>query len=105
MVPLILLLLVAGLAQAQTPAPAPPVRPLTPGAIVRDSMAGGGKAIYSIDIPPDTAARIVVRQEGIDVGVTLRLKGSTTPEHGLNLTGGLEGEETAYPPISSTPAT
>src|SRR4029450_13816214 len=26
-------------------------------------------------------------------------------EHGLNLVGGLEGEETAYPPISSAPAT
>jgi hypothetical protein len=44
-------------------------------------------------------------QEGIDLGMTIRLGDSATPERGLNLVGGLDGEETAYPPISSAPAT
>ena len=103
MVPLILDLLVAALAQTQ--APSPPVRPLAAGAIVHESLAGGGRAVYALDVPPDTAARIVVQQHGIDVGVTLRLGASPTPVRGINLVGGLEGEETAYPPISSAPAT
>jgi hypothetical protein len=37
--------------------------------IVRDAFAGGGRAVYSLDVPPDTAARIFVKQEGIDVNL------------------------------------
>ena len=103
MVPLILDLLVATLAHLQ--APAPPVRPLAAGAIVHESLAGGGRAVYAIDVPADTAARVVVQQQGIDVGLTLRLGDSPTPTRGINLVGGPAGEETAYPPIADTPAT
>ena len=103
MVPLILDLLVAALAQLQ--APSPPVRPLAPGAIVRESLAGGGRVVYAIDVPADTAARVIVQQQGIDVGLTLRLGDSPTPTRGINLVGGLAGDETAYPPISNAPAT
>jgi len=103
MVPLIHPLVAAALAHLLVQGPV--VRPLVPGAIVRDSLAGGGHAVYSIDIPPDTAARVTVKQEGLDVSLLVQRAGSATPEHPLNLVGGLGGDETAYPAIANAAAT
>ncbi len=98
-----LVLLVAVLSAVQ--APAAPARPLYGGAVIRDSLAGGGRALFSIDVPADTAARVVLRQEGIDVGLTLRRAGSAVPERGFDFRAGTDGEELAFPPIADAPAT
>lgn len=97
-----LLLLIAALAMTQ--APAATIRPLYAGATIRDSLAGGGKATFSIDVPAGTAARIAVRQEGIDVVLTLRRAGNDLPVHGLDFVSGPDGEEVAYPAILDTAA-
>jgi len=95
-------LLAAGvLALAQ--AGAAPVRPLYAGAAIHDTIAGGEKAVFTFDIPADSAARMVVNQEGVDVNLTLRRAGSNLPEHGLDLVSGHEGAERGFPPISDAP--
>jgi CHAT domain-containing protein/Tfp pilus assembly protein PilF len=81
------------------------VQPLAPNGAIRGSLAGGEVAVYSIDVPAESSAKIVVKQEGIDVGVTLRLAGSTLPEHGLDMVAGPEGDEVRYVAISEAPAT
>jgi CHAT domain-containing protein/tetratricopeptide (TPR) repeat protein len=93
----------ASIALPTAPVQAP--QPLLPGAVVHGQLAGGEKALYTIDIPADTAARLVVTQDGIDVGVTLRVKGSDLPLHGLDLVSGPDGDEVAYPPIASQTTT
>ena len=83
---------------------APGVRALVPGGSIRDSLAGGERAAFSVDVPAGSAARVVVQQQGVDVSVTLRRAGSSLPEHGLDLTAGLEGEELVLPPVEEAPA-
>jgi CHAT domain-containing protein len=99
---MIAIALAAALSQAAG-APAE-IRPLAASATIRQTLAGGESAVFSIDVPADQAGRIVVRQEGIDVGINLRPKGVPF-EHGLDLVSGVEGEERAYALVSPTPAT
>ncbi len=98
---MILALLVAAMSVAASPT----VRPLSANSSIRDSLAGGETAVFSIDLPAQSAARVVVRQVGVDVGITLRLAGSNLPEHGLDMVAGLNGEEVRYVAISDAPAT
>jgi len=80
------------------------VRTLQPGGSIRDSLAGGERAAFSVEVPAGSAARIVVQQQGIDVSITLRRTGSSLPEHGLDLTAGVEGDELVLPPVEDSPA-
>ena len=100
---MIILALLAAILLAQ--APAAPPRVLSANLPIRATLAGGERAMYSIDVPANHAARIVVSQEGIDVGLLLRRRGQTVPEHGLDLQGGRDGEERLYPAILAVPAT
>lgn len=81
------------------------VRPLSANSSIRDSLAAGEIAVFSIDVPAETAARLDVEQQGVDVEVTLRPAGSDLPKHGLDLVAGPTGTETRYLPISPAPAT
>ncbi len=96
-------MILAALALSLVTAP-PSTRPLVPGGTLRDLLAGGESTVFSIDVPANTAARIVVRPEGIDVAVTLRRAGSDLPQHGLDMTAGETGEELVYPPIGAAQA-
>jgi CHAT domain-containing protein len=80
------------------------VRTLLPGGSIRDSLAGGDRAAFAVDVPAGSAARITVQQQGIDVSVTLRRTGSSLPQHGLDLTSGVEGEELVLPPVEESSA-
>ena len=64
-------MIAAILAIALAQAMAPEARPLLPNAVIRGSLAGGESVVFSLNVPPDQAARILVRQEGVDVSVTL----------------------------------
>ena len=78
---------------------------LSVNAPVRHSLAGGEEVVFSLDVPPQTAAKIVVQQQGVDIGVTLRVPGSDLPKHGLDMVAGPSGEEVRYVNISDAPAT
>ena len=91
-------LLAIALAQAVGAEP----RPLLPHATFRGNLAGGESALFSIAIPADHVARVVVRQEGVDVSVTLRPDGVAL-EHGLDFTSGTDGEERAFASPLDTP--
>jgi CHAT domain-containing protein len=80
------------------------VRPLSAGMPVRGSLAGGEAALFSIAVPADQAARIVVRQEGVDVTLTVRPAGAELI-HGLDMRAGTDGEEVAFVPIASSAVT
>ncbi|MBZ5556043.1 MAG: CHAT domain-containing protein [Acidobacteriia bacterium] len=99
--PIVATLFLAAVPAAQSPS-AP--RTLVAGGSIHDSLAGGEKAVFAIDVPAQTAARIVVKQEGIDVGLTLRRAGGALPEHGLDLVAGVEGDEIAWAAIDAAPA-
>ena len=98
-------LAVAAILLFQATRAAEPIRPLTAGLPIHDSLAGGGRAVFSVDVPANTAARIVLDQEGVDLAITLRRQGSALPEHGLDLTAGIDGQEVSYPAIGDADAT
>ena len=99
----IVLVIVAALLVAQ--APAAPPRPLSANLPLQASLAGGERAFYSIDVPANHAARVIVDQQGIDVGVMLKRRGSATPEHGLDFVSAPHGQERQYPPVLDVAAT
>jgi CHAT domain-containing protein len=99
----ILLVLAAAWLFAQAPAPAS--RPLFAHSPIQASLAGGERAMYAIDVPAHHAARVLVTQEGIDVGLLLRRRDQTVPEHGLDFTAGPVGDERLYPAILDVAAT
>jgi CHAT domain-containing protein/tetratricopeptide (TPR) repeat protein len=99
MLPLVLAVLAAA-----TPAPRPRPLPLPPAVSIRATLAGGDSVLYAIDVPADVAALVVVRQEGVDVSLTLRPEGAPL-EHGLDMRAGVDGEERAYVPVAAKPAT
>lgn len=99
---LVLALLAAWLI-AQAPAPAS--RPLVANLPIHAAMSGGERAWFSIDVPANHAARIIIQQQGIDVGVLLRRRGETVPAHGLDFVAGIAGEERLYPAIADRDAT
>ena len=98
-------LIVAAILLLQAARPPEPTRSLTAAIPIHDFLAGGGRAVFSVDVPANTAARIVLEQQGVDVGLTLRRQGSALPEHGLDLTAGIDGEEVSYPAIGDADAT
>ena len=97
--------MIAALLAATVVTALPAVRPLSAGGSIRDSLAGHERAVFSIDVPAETAARVIVEQQGIDVEITLRHAGSDLPEHGLDMAAGPNGVETRYVPISDAPMT
>lgn len=99
----VLLALIAGLLMAQAPAPAP--RPLSAGVPVTASLAAGERAFYSIDVPANYSARVIVEQQGIDVGVLVARRGQPPPGHGLDFRAGIDGEERSYPAVLDVAAT
>lgn len=96
MIALRLAALVAALGDPQT---------LLPDQPIRASLKGGDVVVFTFDVPQDTASRVIVRQEGIDLAATLRPGGSDKPEHGLDLVAGVGGEETIHPPINASKST
>src|SRR4029077_15830352 len=98
-------LIVAAILVLQAARPPEPTRPLTAAIPIHDFLAGGGRAVFSVDVPANTAARIVLDQQGVDLAITLRRQGSALPEHGLDLTAGIEGQEVSYPAIADADAT
>jgi CHAT domain-containing protein/tetratricopeptide (TPR) repeat protein len=94
--------LLAALQLAQAAQPEP--RPLAPGVEARDSLEGGERIVYAIEVPAAHAAKITLRQEGVDLIVTLRRPGSDVPRFGLDMVGGPEGEEHVYPPVADDAA-
>jgi CHAT domain-containing protein len=84
------------LALAQAP---PAVRVLVPGVPIHDTLAGRESARFSIEVPPDSAARVVVRQEGVDVMLTLRPEGAELTR-GLDMRASVDGEEVGFIPVS-----
>ena len=84
-------------------AAAPAVHSLVPSVPVQGSLAGGESALFSIEVPADQAARIVVRQDGVDVTLTVRADGADLI-HGLDMRSSVSGEEVAFVPISAAPA-
>lgn len=98
---MIFTLLLAVLSEA-VPATA---RPLSAGTEIRQSLTGGETVTFTVDVPAQTAAHVVVRQDGIDVGVNLRRTGSENPVHGLDFRAGLSGDEEVFVPISDAPQT
>jgi CHAT domain-containing protein len=96
---------IAGLLLASTLTAAATVRSLSVNTPVRDSLGPGEEIVFSIPVPAETAAKIIVQQQGIDVGVTLRIAGSNLPEHGLDMVAGPDGDEVRYVAISHAPAT
>ena len=76
---------------------------LSPGATTRGSLAGGETTVYRFDVPAESAARLVVKQEGIDVWVTLRLAGSDLPKYGLDMVAGTTGQELVFPAVLPAP--
>ncbi|MEO8678425.1 MAG: CHAT domain-containing protein [Vicinamibacterales bacterium] len=101
---MIVRLLAAALLLTQA-ATAQEIRPLVAGGALTESLAGGDQRVFAIDVPANAAARVVVRQDGIDVGYTLRRSGSRLPEHGLDMVAGPGGEEVVVVPVSDTAAT
>jgi CHAT domain-containing protein/Tfp pilus assembly protein PilF len=99
----LVLAFIAALLFAQ--APAAPPRILSANLPVQATLAGGERAFYAIDVPANHAARVIVQQQGIDVGVMLRRRGSKTPEHGLDFVSAPAGEERQYPPVLDTAST
>lgn len=75
------------------------VQPLLAGSSIRASLAGGEETLFAIDVPPQSAAQIFVKQEGIDVRVMLLRPGADRPRDSLDMTAGIAGEETLFPPI------
>lgn len=98
-----LLALIAAWLIAQAPQEAP--RPLTAGVPIRAALAGGERALFTFDVPAQYAARLVVQQQGIDVGVLMRRRGESKPEHGLDFRAGPDGEERMFAPVLDAPAT
>jgi CHAT domain-containing protein/Tfp pilus assembly protein PilF len=96
---------IGALLLAAAVAATPVAQPLSADHVVRQSLAGGEKAYFTIEVAPETVAQLTVVQEGVDVGVTVRLAGSEYPKHGLDMVGGTAGVETRYVPISAAPAT
>ncbi len=90
-------LLALALAAAPTP------RALVPNVPIRGTLIGQESAFFSIDVPADAAARILVRQHGLDVVLTLRRDGADLI-HGFDLHAGVAGEERAFAGISPMPA-
>jgi CHAT domain-containing protein/tetratricopeptide (TPR) repeat protein len=88
-----------------TQAPAAPPRILSANLPVQATLAGGERAMYSIDVPANYAARVIVQQQGIDVGVMLKRRGASTPLHGLDFVSAPSGEERQYPPVLDVAAT
>jgi CHAT domain-containing protein/tetratricopeptide (TPR) repeat protein len=82
---------------------APAVRPLLPGVPIQGSLAGGESALFFVDVPPDQAAQIVVRQDGVDVTLTVR-PDEAELIHGLDMRASVAGEEVAFVPIATAPA-
>jgi tetratricopeptide (TPR) repeat protein len=76
---------------------------LTPGAPARISIAGGEKTVFRVDVPAESAARIVAAQEGVDIGLTLRVAGSDLPKYGIDMVAGPAGTETSFPPVIPAP--
>src|SRR5262249_58045195 len=91
----------------QTPAPAQVSAPrrLYAGGTVHDSIAPGESHLFTIDVPADTAARVGVTQEGIDLFLKLRRQGSTYPAHGLDFVNQPFDNEELFPPVVDTAAT
>jgi CHAT domain-containing protein/tetratricopeptide (TPR) repeat protein len=81
-----------------------PVRPLSAGAAIHDSLSGGGRAEFAISIPALTAARVVVQQDGIDVAVTLGRAGNRQSADEFDFVSGPAGEEVVYPPVLDSSA-
>lgn len=80
-------------------APAAPAQPLFAQIPVRASLAGGERASYTIDVPANYAARIVVRQEGVNITMRLARQGEAMPQPFIDFNSGTSGEERAYPPV------
>ena len=76
---------------------------LSPGSPTRGSLAGGETTVYRFDVPAESAARLVVKQEGIDLWVTLRQAGSDLPKYGLDMVAGTTGEELVFPLVLAAP--
>ncbi len=79
-------------------------RTLTPALPLHDALAGGEQAAFTFDVSAGAAAHLVVTQEGIDVALILRPRGSPTPTHSLDYVGGTAGAEQLFPPVSDAPA-
>jgi CHAT domain-containing protein/tetratricopeptide (TPR) repeat protein len=73
---------------------------LVPGVPVTAALAGGERASYTVSVPADKAARLVLRQEGIDVSVAIGAPGAIDPKRALDLATGPDGEEIAIFPIA-----
>ena len=99
----VVLVLIAALLVTQ--APAAPPRILSANLPVEATLAGGERAMYAIDVPANYAARVIVQQQGIDVGVMLKRRGAATPLHGLDFVSAPAGDERQYPPVLDTAAT
>ena len=103
---MILRVLVAALFLAQAkPSPVPAPRPLVPGGSLQETLAGGESALFTIDVPANTAAIVTIQQDGVDVSPYLYRLGSERGLWALNLVAGPSGEETLYPAILDAAAT
>jgi CHAT domain-containing protein/tetratricopeptide (TPR) repeat protein len=91
------------LALALAQAPAPAVRVLVPGVPIHDTLAGRESARFSIEVPADSAARVVVRQDGVDLMLTLRPEGAELIR-GLDMRASVDGEEVGFIPVSTDKA-
>jgi len=100
---ILVLALVAALLVTQ--APVAPPRVLSANLPVQATLAGGERAMYSIDVPANYAARVIVQQQGIDVGVMLKRRDTSTPLHGLDFVSAPSGEERQYAPVLDVAAT
>jgi CHAT domain-containing protein/Tfp pilus assembly protein PilF len=91
-----------GVAPGQSSASTP--RALTATIPIHDVLGGGERAAFTFNVPENTAARVTVIQEGIDVAVLLRRSGAATPAHRIDLVAGTRGEEHLFPAISDAAA-
>ncbi len=80
-------------------------RPLSVNSEIRHSLTGGETVTFTVEVPAQTAAHVIVRQDGIDVGVNLRRTGSEYPVHGLDFRAGRAGDEHVFVPIHDAPQT
>ncbi|HEY1912250.1 MAG TPA: CHAT domain-containing protein [Vicinamibacterales bacterium] len=90
-------LLALALAAAPTP------RALVPNVPISGTLVDHEAAFFFVDVPADTAARVIVRQHGLDITLTLR-PGGAELIHGFDLHAGVAGEERAFADVSPTPA-
>ena len=78
---------------------------LTLGDPVTGSLAAGEKSVHTITVPPQTAARVHVIQDGINVVARLRAPGSSDTTDASDMSFGVRGDEVLIVPVGDVETT